>query len=412
MLMPKDTEKIINVGGFSYNIYICHHLLKPLGLVTTNILMDNMLIDDFTIESDKVEKELKDRLSQIEKILKEYTPSDRLMFFLQDGVAHSLGVTYKKKPGSIKISMTYYYDYQEMQYDMFVYHPENYEKCMTDLKNKVMSKLELFRINYIRDPEKYYEIYNVNGFGFEIGLAFSRSDTGDYEVIHILDEYTIGKSTINTSLIYGIEKIMDNIKSQICPMCPTDVEQVFTVGDDIDVKVNIKFIKEASKHPVKITASLDNMLYTVNTVIEFNYYDPDRMLEAKKNILDDIKGFLDTFPKSCKDLCEVRDCKYLISREVKKEAGSNIFKMQMKLDNEKYGDPMEFIYNINSIDNVKVDMVNEVKKLYNKLKSDTPNDIISEYNKNDMDFTIHAHFYKKPGDSDIKIEYRIENHKK
>ena len=54
MLIPKDTEKIINVGGFSYSIYICHHLLKPLGLVTTNILMDNMLIDDFTIESDKV----------------------------------------------------------------------------------------------------------------------------------------------------------------------------------------------------------------------------------------------------------------------------------------------------------------------------------------------------------------------
>ena len=407
-----NKSKVITIGGFKYLVEVKNGINVKDHLIV-NVFVDGVLHHEDYVKFDQDQVDFVEKLiDSVEAELKMYTPRDKLMFFIENGVTHSLGVAYTKKPGSIYVNLTYYYDYEEIQYNTFNYYPANAKEYMIELKKKAMKRLEFIRLNYLKNPEEYYEIYNINGFGFEIGLRLEYLDNGYYDAVYMLDSHTIGNGMIKTNLIYGIEQIMDSIKSQLYPMCPADVDTIYTVGDDINVKVSIKFVKEASAHSVRITAFLDNMVYTVNTKLEFEYRDPNKMLEAKKNILDDIKGFLDTFPKSTKDIFQVKDCQYLVGKDVYKKAGSNVFKMQMKLDNEKYGNLKEYKYSLDNIRKVCDEMMNESKALYNKLKSDTPNDIISEYNKNEMDFTVYAHFTKKPGDNDIKIEYKIQNNKK
>ena len=406
-------SEVVKVGWIEYEVETDSSMINS-EIIETRIFIDSTLIKRKSFNINKYSKSDNDSLmSDIKTMLKKYTPRDKIMYFMQDGVAHSLEVAYKKSAGTIRLQTTYYYDYKEIYHSFFSYNPMDFNESMVELENRVLKTLESIRLNNIREPYQYYEIYNINGFGFEIGLRLDRLDNGDYDAVHFLDGVTIGNSIIKTSLIYGIEKIMDGIKRQLVPMCPADVDTVFNVGDNVKVKVEVEFVKEAGMTPVKIRASLDNMVYNVSVTSHFNYFDPDKMNKARKDMLDDIKGFLDTFPKSTKDVCEVRNCNYLIGKDVSKKAGSNKFKMQMKLDNKNYGEPMEFVYNdIKDIDKIDKKMRNESQKLANKLRSNTPNDIVSEYNKNDMDFIIHAHFTKKAGDEDIKIEYSIENKKK
>lgn len=406
-------SEVVKIGWIEYEVETDSSMINS-EIIETRIFIDSTLIERKSFNINKYSKSDNDSLiSDIKTMLKKHTPRDKIMHFMQNGVAHSLGVTYKKSAGTIRLQTTYYYDYKEIYHSFFSYNPMDFNESMVELENRVLKTLESIRLNNIREPYQYYEIYNINGFGFEIGLRLDRLDNGDYDAVHFLDGVNIGNSIIKTSLIYGIEKIMDGIKRQLVPMCPADVDTVFNVGDNVKVKVEVEFVKEAGMTPVRIRASLDNMVYNVSVTSHFNYFDPDKMNKARKDMLDDIKGFLDTFPKSTKDICEVRKCNYLIGKDVSKKAGSNKFKMQMKLDNKNYGEPMEFIYNdIKDIDKIDKKMRNEFQKLANKLRSDTPNDIVSEYNKNEMDFIIHAHFTKKAGDEDIKIEYTIENKKK
>lgn len=425
MYINSDTKEIYKVGGFEYEICLKNHLYEDNHrYIQTDLYLDGIKYKDLLTvitkpesDMDYLEKRCKTLVNDLKEILDE-SPRDRLIQCVENNRVRTIGIAYFKKPKSIKVEIKTYIDYEEVGTSDFNLYGDQLSDLFKYCKFSALFILEELKNQVINKPSHWYEVYGVNGFVFTIGaeLIYGKNElSNEIMITPILDGKRISKPKViqryKNNIVSQISEIVNEIEDRLKTMCPKNIEKIYSIGDGVKVKAYVQFNKDADSSIVRINAFLDNMVYNVSMNEHFDYKITDKIIQAGNSLLEDIKGFLDTFPKSTRDLVAVRDCKYLLETEISKEPGDNIFNVSLKLDHEPY-DEMKIPYNINNIYDVKKMILDKGNELYKKLKSDTPNDIISDYNKNDMDFTIHAHFYKKAGDSDIKIEYRIENNKK